>query len=50
MILILIIIILAKKVIFYMLGVRDLNMLFVLDVQNGERTLFNGQEPQEYKV
>ena len=33
-----------------MIGVRDINMLYVLDVQNGERTLFNGQEPQEYKV
>ena len=35
---------------YYMTGVRDPNMLFVLDVQNGEGTLFYEQEPEDYKV
>jgi Xaa-Pro dipeptidase len=35
---------------YYLTGVRDPNMLFVLDVQSGEGTLFYDQEPEDYKI
>ena len=35
---------------YYLTGVRDPNMLFVLDVQNGEGSLFYEQDPEDYKV
>ena len=35
---------------YYLTGVRDPDMLFVLDVQNGEGALFYEQEPEDYKV
>ena len=35
---------------YYLTGVREPNMLFVLDVQSGESTLFYEQEPEENKV
>ena len=35
---------------YYLTGVRDPNMLFVLDVQSGEGTLFYDQDPEDYKI
>ena len=35
---------------YYLTGVREPNMMFVLDVQSGEGTLFYEQDPDEYKV
>ena len=35
---------------YYLTGVREPNMMLVLDVQSGEGTLFYEQEPDEYKV
>ena len=35
---------------YYLTGVREPNMLFVLDIQNGEGSLFYEQEPEENKV
>ena len=35
---------------YYLTGVREPNMLFVLDIQSGESTLFYEQEPEENKV
>ena len=35
---------------YYLTGVRDPNMLFVLDVQSGQASLFYEQEPEENKV
>ena len=40
-----------QEIIFYYLaGIRDQNMFFVLDAQNGEGTLFYEQEPEQYKL
>ena len=35
---------------YYLTGVRDPGLLFVLDVQSGEGTLFYDQPPDDYKV
>ena len=35
---------------YYLSGVREQNMLFVLDVQSGEPSLFYEQEPEDNKV
>ena len=35
---------------YYLTGVRDPNMMFVLDVQSGEGTLFYDQDPEDYKI
>ena len=35
---------------FYLTGVREPNMMFVLDVQSGEGTLFYEKDPDDYKV
>ena len=35
---------------YYLTGVREPNMLFVLDVQSGEASLFYEQEPEDNKV
>ena len=35
---------------FYLTGVREPNMLFILDVQNEEGSLFYEQDPEDYKV
>ena len=35
---------------FYLTGVREPNMMFVLDVQNGDGALFYDKDPDDYKV